>query len=80
MGKTYAIILNFYWSIRICLKITKMARPHRRLMSKRPDCYELMMGQRHRRWAIIKKTLFHLTILCRESPAEIPSEIKEQEL
>ena len=29
------------WSIRICLKSTKMARPHSRPMSKRPECYEL---------------------------------------
>ena len=41
MGNTFAIILNFYWSMRICLKITKMVRPHRRQMSKWPDCYEL---------------------------------------
>ena len=27
--------------LRICLKITKMARPHRRPMSKLLDCYEL---------------------------------------
>ena len=32
----------YIWSIRICLKITKMTRPHRRPMSKRPDCYELI--------------------------------------
>ena len=27
----------------IRLKITKMVRPHRRSMSKRPDCYELII-------------------------------------
>ena len=30
------------WNMRICLKITKIARQRRRPMSKRPDCYELM--------------------------------------
>ena len=35
------------WSIRICLKITKMARPHRRPMSKRQDWYELNVCAGH---------------------------------
>ena len=43
VGNTY--ICHHYkfifWCIRICLKITKMARLHRRPMSKWPDCYEL---------------------------------------
>ena len=43
MGNTYAIILNFYWEYQNMSKITKMARPHRRPMSKRPDCYELIV-------------------------------------
>ena len=31
-------------SMRMCFKITKIARLHRRLMSTRPDFYELMMS------------------------------------
>ena len=41
--------------MRICLKITKMARPHKRPMSKRPDCYEL---KHHLDQRLVKRYLF----------------------
>ena len=48
--------------MRIGLKISKIAKPHKRPMSKRPDCYEL---------SIILYDIHTLYVASDESPAQV---------
>ena len=63
MGNTYAIILNVYYEYQIMSQNTQMTRPHRRPMSKRPDCYELIWWFQFK-----KKHAFYLKIFQRFNP------------
>ena len=58
-GKYICHHSNFILAVSECLKITKMARPHRRPMSKRPDCYELICGPYR---VVVSTVAFHVIV------------------